>query len=338
MGGGSGRIVSDIDGIDCGRTCGAEYFATETVTLAALPDRGTLFAGWSGACTGLAAECSVAMASSQAVEATFVKEPDRIGVFRPGDGYWYLDANGNGKWDGCKKDQCLGRFGIAGDQPVVGNWTGERLSTIGLFRPAYGIWALDLNGDGAWSGYTADHAFGPYGLRGDAAVAADWYGLGVDSIGVFRAGMWYVDRNGNGRSEGCPPDWSVDRNSFDWCIGPFGKAGDQPVTGDWNGTGKEGIGIFRASSGLWALTDAVPFNRYVCGNSMTCLGPFGIAGDLAVAGDWTGSGKSRIGVFRPSTGYWYLDINGNGTWDGCAVDSCLGPFGLKGDLPVVGQW
>jgi hypothetical protein len=40
----------------------------------------------------------------------------------------------------------------------------------------------------------------------------------------------------------------------------------------------------------------------------------------------------RIGIFRPSIGGWYLD-NGNGTWDGCEVDTCLA-FGMLGDIPV----
>jgi hypothetical protein len=31
-------------------------------------------------------------------------------------------------------------------------------------------------------------------------------------------------------------------------------------------------------------------------------------------------------------------MNGNGQFDGCSVDACLGPFGHSGDLPVVGKW
>ena len=42
---------------------------------------------------------------------------------------------------------------------------------------------------------------------------------------------------------------------------------------------------------------------------------------------------SRIGIFRPSTGEWYLD-NGNGAWDGCAMDACF-VFGMSGDVPVL---
>jgi len=43
-------------------------------------------------------------------------------------------------------------------------------------------------------------------------------------------------------------------------------------------------------------------------------------------------------VFDPSSGMWDLDLNGNGVFDGCTIDACLGPFGQPGDLPVIGKW
>ncbi|MBI2182716.1 MAG: hypothetical protein HYU31_18090 [Deltaproteobacteria bacterium] len=56
-----------------------------------------------------------------------------------------------------------------------------------------------------------------------------------------------------------------------------------------------------------------------------------------MSGDWDGTGASKIGVFDPITGGWFLDLNGNGQWDGCEVDGCMS-FGLPGDIPVVGKW
>ncbi|MGE5303985.1 MAG: hypothetical protein ACM3TN_11770 [Alphaproteobacteria bacterium] len=46
---------------------------------------------------------------------------------------------------------------------------------------------------------------------------------------------------------------------------------------------------------------------------------------------------AKIGVFRPATGQWFLDMNGNGGWDGCSVDKCLGSCGIAGDLPITGD-
>ncbi len=63
---------------------------------------------------------------------------------------------------------------------------------------------------------------------------------------------------------------------------------------------------------------------------------FGQAGDIPVAGDWTGSGTVKIGIFRG--GQWLLDCNGNGVWDGAAGGDCLHTFGQAGDIPVVGDW
>jgi len=51
-----------------------------------------------------------------------------------------------------------------------------------------------------------------------------------------------------------------------------------------------------------------------------------------VVGDWNGDGVDEIGVFR--NGMWYLDLNGNGIWEGPAVDRQY-TFGLAGDIPVL---
>ncbi|HEU4639889.1 MAG TPA: hypothetical protein VFS84_13625, partial [Candidatus Binatia bacterium] len=63
---------------------------------------------------------------------------------------------------------------------------------------------------------------------------------------------------------------------------------------------------------------------------------FGDPGDLPVIGDWNGTGISKIGVFRPATGEWFLDLNGNGKWDE-GIDLQLS-YGEPGDVPVVGRW
>ena len=47
---------------------------------------------------------------------------DKIGVFAPATGLWELDANGNGRFDGCSVDFCPSLFSSPGDIPVVGNW------------------------------------------------------------------------------------------------------------------------------------------------------------------------------------------------------------------------
>jgi hypothetical protein len=144
---------------------------------------------------------------------------------------------------------------------------------------------------------------------------------------VVQRGLWNFDSNGNTTLDDC---------SVDECD-TFGTNAHLPVVGDWNGTGSEQIGIFLPAKGQWYL-DLNGNGTWDGCRKDKCLAKFGARGDLPVVGDWDGTGQVRIGAFRPSTGMWYLDMNGNGKLDNCSVDACLGPFGQAGDLPVVGKW
>jgi hypothetical protein len=110
-----------------------------------------------------------------------------------------------------------------------------------------------------------------------------------------------------------------------------------PVIGDWDGTGISNVGIFRPSTGEWFL-DRNGNGRWDGCNLDQCLSGFGQEGDRPVAGDWNATGPSKIGVFRPHVGEWFLDVNGNGHWDGASVDKYITNFGQEGDLPVAGKW
>lgn len=60
---------------------------------------------------------------------------------------------------------------------------------------------------------------------------------------------------------------------------------------------------------------------------------FGLAGDLPVAGDWNGSGTSKVVVFR--AGSWLVDYNGDRVFNG---SDQTWVYGEAGDMPVVGDW
>jgi hypothetical protein len=266
----------------------------------------------------------------------------RIGIFRPSTGEWFLDLDGNGAFDGCGIDICLTNFGRSGMRPVVGDWYGTGKTNIGVYEPWTGTWHLD-DGNGTWDDCesTVDLCITSFGAPGSFPVTkessdADQLVIGffqpkvteiVNGISVTKLGQWKFDINGNGILDSC---------TIDQCIENFGQSGDLPVVGNWDGAGEK-IGIFRPQSGEWLLDfndngmwDGSPVDRL--------FGPFGQFGDRPVVGDWDGSGVIRIGVFRPSTGQWFLDMNGNGQLDDCSVDTCIGPFGQTGDRPVVGKW
>ena len=73
-GNGAGAVSSNPAGIDCGGTCSVSYNSGTSVTLTATPTTGSLFAGWSGACTGTGA-CVVVMDQARSVTATFNVPP-----------------------------------------------------------------------------------------------------------------------------------------------------------------------------------------------------------------------------------------------------------------------
>jgi hypothetical protein len=139
----------------------------------------------------------------------------------------------------------------------------------------------------------------------------------ADSPGVFSAGAWTLDLNGN-RFWDSPPS---DRSMY------LGQAGDIPVVGDWNGDGRSKAGVFR--NGLWVL-DYNGDGAWGSGDRFFYLGE---SGDTPVVGDWNGDGRAKGGVFR--NGLWVLDYNGDGAWGSADRFFYLGE---RGDKAVVGDW
>ena len=342
---GSGTVTSTDRGIDCGNTCSKGYDNGTSVQLNATAGAGSTFTGWSGpSCNTFLMNaninCTAIFDSSNQQIAT------RIGIFRPSTGEWFLDRNGDGVLDlDCKLVICA-RYG-QGMLPVVGAWVVKDKTNIGTFDPATGSWRLD-HGNFTWDcGTTGATCISSFGQTGDLPVVKESNNSDQVMIGIYRPQSstntgggsstkrrstntpirWEFDANGDAKLGGCRTD-----SCFD-----FGVSGDLPVVGDWNG-GDNKIGVFRPSTGEWFL-DLNGNGKWDGSPKDTILGPFGSLGDLPIVGDWDGTGKVRIGVFRPSTGMWYLDMDGNGKLDNsCTVDACLGPFGHAGDLPVVGKW
>ncbi|MCE9608393.1 MAG: VCBS repeat-containing protein [Planctomycetia bacterium] len=117
-------------------------------------------------------------------------------------------------------------FGAANSIPVVGDWTGTGVSSIGTFQD--GCWKLDLDGDGRWT--TAD-AMIDLGQPGDLPIVGDFNRDGRDDLGIYRRGTWHIDTTGDRRL------------GNDDLILQLGDADDTPVVGDWDGDGRAQIGV-----------------------------------------------------------------------------------------------
>jgi hypothetical protein len=67
--------------------------------------------------------------------------------------------------------------------------------------------------------------------------------------------------------------------------------------------------------GVWNFDLDGDGNMDKC-NIDQCIENFCQTRDLAIIGDWNGTDREEIGVFRPQTVQFYLDLSGHGKWHG----------------------
>jgi serine-aspartate repeat-containing protein C/D/E len=236
----------------------------------------------------------------------------QIGVFRSGT--WWLDANGNGAWGA---HDITFAFGDPNAMPLVGSryfGPGYRASTPGVSFASFFCWSDKYaeSVDAAPGLCFAEHL-----APGAIPVLAHW--RMEDMPGSFLSVDDQQDK----------ADWSLLFGKF-----KFGRFGETPVVGDWNGDGITDLGVFK--DGSWRLTTVLN-NKGTEDDLSPPVGfTFGQAGDIPVVGDWNGDGTSEVGVFKD--GIWHLDYNANHQWDGPAGGDRQYGFGQAGDIPVVGYW
>jgi hypothetical protein len=226
---------------------------------------------------------------------------DSVGYLDGSTGLWRLVTAGGGVAEFY--------YGNPADLPVMCDWNGDGVETVGLYRPSTGFLHLrNSNTQG-----TSDVAIF-YGQPSDRPVCGDWNGDGVDTIGIYRPSQaaFYL-RNSNTQG-------TADLAFY------FGNYGDVPFAGDWNGDGVDTVGIYRPATGQVMITD-------VHGGVAQYSGYYGNPGDRFVVGDWDGDGRDSFGIFRPSQGTFYLSNTvGQGNSDLTVT------FGTGAAQPVAGDW
>lgn len=80
MGTGSGTVASIPAGIACGASCEANFAPGTSVSFSAVPDPGSVFAGWSYGCTG-SGPCKISMDGSKNLMATFKAASNALKTF-----------------------------------------------------------------------------------------------------------------------------------------------------------------------------------------------------------------------------------------------------------------
>lgn len=123
------------------------------------------------------------------------------------------------------------RYGEQPDTPIAGDWNGDGVDQIGIFRR--GRFTLDSDGDGRFSSRDASIDIG---RPGDEPIVGDFNGDGIDEVGVVRGNTWIIDTDGDGRITGNDLQIEVPRQS---------GGEDQPIVGDFDGDGIDDVGYYR---------------------------------------------------------------------------------------------
>lgn len=189
-----------------------------------------------------------------------------VAFYDPGSSRWQLP------------DASAFYYGAPGDTPLLCDWNGDGIATVGVYRESTGYLLLH---DGLSTGAASYEFY--YGIPGDRPLCGDWNGDGIDTIAIFRPSesRFYL-RNVNSQGFG--------QKEF-----RFGFPNGVPFAGDFNGDGIDTVGVRDPKNGFVALA------RGHVSDSPVMEAYFGASTDTLVVGDWDGDGIDRIAVYQPAT-------------------------------------
>ncbi len=109
------------------------------------------------------------------------------------------------------------------------------------------------------------------------------------------------------------------------------------LTGDWDGVGADGVGLYDAATGSFFLSNGLTQATVNTGVTSLQFGPAG-AGLIPLVGDWDGNGTDTVGLYRASDGAFFLSNGTTQATVNTGVSSFnFGPAGA-GLIPLVGDW
>jgi len=155
---------------------------------------------------------------------------DTVGVFRPGDGLFYLrNSNDQGPADHSFY------FGNSGDLPVCGDWDGDGVDTIGVYRSG-SFFLRNHNSQG-----NADLRLA-LDLAGGTPFAGDWDGDGFDTVALHDPQLGLVRLGTNPGETPHPPAY-------------LGQPGDVAMVSNGVGGSADSLWLYRPQTGELFVID-----------------------------------------------------------------------------------
>ena len=315
-GSGTGRVVSDPAGIDCGSTCTAEFSGGVPVTLAPQPDPGSVFAGWTGPHD--CAHGTLTLGSDLSCIARFTVQT----VFNPteavdfnGDGLsdvqWYEAATG--EWG---QEFADGAGGFSRQHGFVGlGWTitpgdfdGNGLTDVLLYNPATGAWRQALtDGRGGFSYH-------------DGHQAAGWELLSLLLNGDSRTDLLlYNPATGAQYSAVTTGKGSFDYTAETWA------SGWQVTRAHWNGDVAHDLFLYNPATGAWGQLTNDTTGRYHWTGTQVPAGTASLGTVQGWSPGWTivpanldGNALTDLLLYERTSGVW---IEALGTGGGFTFQS-----------------
>jgi hypothetical protein len=271
-------------------------------------------------------------------------------LWRPSTGTWINETSSG-------PDPVWGGTGsFTSDVPVSADYDGDGLSEVAVWRPSTGNFMVRNGPTVQW------------GVPTDLPVVGDWTGDGVDDFAVWRPSdlTWYV-KNGStlnyeaslsipwgptGSLFAVPLPGDIDgdlrtdyavyvpslaqfrlrRQSGDSrIVSGLGAAGSKGLIGDYNGDGAADLAAWEPATGNWIVRSVFSRQLGTWSESPLFVEQWGTNGDVPLAGDYNGDGRSDLVVFRPSNSTFYVKLN---TSTGFVFGGAV-PMGASGDVPVL---
>ena len=186
---GSGTVTSSPAGIACMTgSCSHDFDPDTAVTLTAVPDTGSVFVSWGGACSGSTPTCDVTLAQATSVTATFDVARYAVTVTKSGAGSGTIAGNGINCGGTCTVMVDHGTMISLTQTPanlsVFAGWGGACTGTAGCMVTVTGPTSISAN-------FALDNLtlFVAKGGNGAGTVTATGINCGADCSESYTAGQ-----------------------------------------------------------------------------------------------------------------------------------------------------